>query len=238
MGARLRWLHTAATPLLTWYGAHDKHGQAEMDSFGILPAFQGVAVHDGWASYRDYACTHALCNAHHSRANLSRLEETTEQAWPRKIESTSCARPRTKPMPRSWPSAPWQERGSPVCAANTKPFHRPRRTGQCALRPYPETAWPYQAIPRGQSSAASAPARRRCPAFSRRLACALRQRRTRYPHVHAQAKDSGCFRTVTGVESFCTIRSYLATLRKQGRNVFHILTLAFQGQAPDPLPSG
>ena len=109
---------------------------------------------------------------------------------------------------------------------------------QSALRPCPEAAWPYQAIPRGQSSPAFAPARRRCPAFSRRLACALRQRRTRYPHVHAQAKDSGCFRTVTGVESFCTIRSYLATLRKQGRNVFHILTLAFQGQAPDPLPSG
>ena len=51
-------------------------------------------------------------------------------------------------------------------------------------------------------------------------------------------KTSGCFRTVTGAESFCTIRSYLATLRKQGRNVFHALTLAFQGQAPDPLPSG
>ena len=26
VGARLRWLHTAGTPLLTWYGAHDKRG--------------------------------------------------------------------------------------------------------------------------------------------------------------------------------------------------------------------
>jgi hypothetical protein len=43
---------------------------------------------------------------------------------------------------------------------------------------------------------------------------------------------------VTGAESFCTIRFYLATLRKQGRNVFHALTLAFQGKAADPLPSG
>ncbi len=30
-----------------------------MDAAGILPAFKGVAVHDGWASYREYACTHA-----------------------------------------------------------------------------------------------------------------------------------------------------------------------------------
>ena len=50
-------------------------------------------------------------------------------------------------------------------------------------------------------------------------------------------KTSGCFRTVTGAESFCIIRAYLATLRKQGRNIFHALTLAFQGQPLDPLPS-
>ena len=51
-------------------------------------------------------------------------------------------------------------------------------------------------------------------------------------------KTSGCFRTAGGAESFAIIRSYLSTLRKQSRNVFNALTLAFQGQAPDPLPSG
>ena len=50
VGARLRWLHTACTPLLTWYGAHDKRGQSAMNGFGSLPAFDGVAVHDGLAS--------------------------------------------------------------------------------------------------------------------------------------------------------------------------------------------
>ncbi len=84
VGARLRWLHSAGTSLLTWYGAHDKRGKIAMDDFGILPRFKGSAVHDGWASYRDYACIHGLCNAHHLR-ELIYLEETTEQTWPRKM---------------------------------------------------------------------------------------------------------------------------------------------------------
>ncbi len=43
---RLRWLHAATTPQLTWYGTHDKRGRVAMDAAGILPAFKGVAVHD------------------------------------------------------------------------------------------------------------------------------------------------------------------------------------------------
>ncbi len=41
VGARLRWLHSASTPQLTWYGTHDKRGQIAMDAFGILPVFEG-----------------------------------------------------------------------------------------------------------------------------------------------------------------------------------------------------
>jgi transposase len=82
--ARLRWLHVAGTAELTWYFTHDKRGQLAMDDAQILPSFKGVAVHDGWASYRDYACKHALCNAHHLR-ELIYLEETTQQPWTRKM---------------------------------------------------------------------------------------------------------------------------------------------------------
>lgn len=48
-------------------------------------------------------------------------------------------------------------------------------------------------------------------------------------------KTSGCFRTVAGADSFAVIRSYLATLRKQGRNVFDPLTCVFYNKIPDPL---
>ena len=48
-------------------------------------------------------------------------------------------------------------------------------------------------------------------------------------------KTSGCFRTVEGADAFAVIRSYVSTLRKQGRNVFQALTSVFQNQIPDPV---
>lgn len=47
-------------------------------------------------------------------------------------------------------------------------------------------------------------------------------------------KISCCFRTTHGFEAFCTIRSYLATLRKQEQPLFQALVLAFSGNAPQP----
>ena len=48
-------------------------------------------------------------------------------------------------------------------------------------------------------------------------------------------KISGCFRTVAGADAFAVIRSYVATLRKQGRNVFEALTGVFRDQIADPV---
>ena len=47
-------------------------------------------------------------------------------------------------------------------------------------------------------------------------------------------KISGGFRTTAGLDTFCTIRSYLSTLHKQGANLFHALILTFQGDPPQP----
>lgn len=60
----------------------------------------------------------------------------------------------------------------------------------------------------------------------------LAEQAVRMPKV--KQKISGGFRTQNGAETFCVIRSYLATLHKQGDNLFHSLTMTFQGLPPQP----
>ena len=78
---KLCWLHTAGTPRLTWFAPHRRRGAEAMRSLGILPAFRGCAVHDGWKSYFTFdECAHALCNAHHLR-ELRFVKEQYGQTW-------------------------------------------------------------------------------------------------------------------------------------------------------------
>ena len=238
VGARLRWLHSASTSDLTWYGAHDKRGRIAMDAFGILPAFKGVAVHDGLAAYRDYDCTHGLCNSHHLR-ELIYLEETTTQTWPRQmidflLRAKKCAdaarltqSPLTTMQLSDWcrqyeTILTHGERDNPPCVRTNRLRGRikqsPARNLLLRLRRYADDVLRFLydlRVPFDNNQA---------------------ERDIRMPKL--KQKTSGCFRTIAGAEAFCTIRSYISTLRKQGRDVFLALTLAFQGLAPNPLPSG
>ena len=62
----------------------------------------------------------------------------------------------------------------------------------------------------------------------------IAEQAVRMPKV--KQKISGGFRTKEGLDTFCTIRSYLATLHKQGSNLFQALPLTFQGTPPQPQP--
>jgi transposase len=43
----LSWIHCASSETLTLYTAHEKRGRDGIDAAGVLPAFGGIAVHDG-----------------------------------------------------------------------------------------------------------------------------------------------------------------------------------------------
>ena len=48
--------------------------------------------------------------------------------------------------------------------------------------------------------------------------------------IKVKQKVSGAFRTPRGAETFCAIRSYISTVRKQGGNVIQAIYDAFLGK--------
>jgi len=79
--ASLHWVQSVSTKFLTLYYVHKQRGTKAMDAMGVLATLTGVLVHDGYASYRTYtAVTHALCNAHHLR-ELDAIADVEGQGW-------------------------------------------------------------------------------------------------------------------------------------------------------------
>ncbi len=58
----------------------DRFGQPAFNAFGLLMAFAGTLIHDGWRPYRELACQHGRCHAHHRRA-LTDVFEQRGQTW-------------------------------------------------------------------------------------------------------------------------------------------------------------
>jgi transposase len=78
---RQDWVHVSSTEKLTLL-VHDKRrGALAIDEIGILPRYEGVAVHDGFSPYEQYRqCRHAQCNAHILR-ELNYVIETSKPQW-------------------------------------------------------------------------------------------------------------------------------------------------------------
>jgi len=230
VAGKLFWLHVLATSTLTWIGSHMNRGKKAFDAFGILALFTGTLVHDGWRPYRDLACTHALCNAHHLR-ELTYVFEEMKQDWAKRLidllvaachEVAAVGGP--LPVERA---THYRTRHAEILAEGAAvnprapPSGKRGRTKQNKalnlldrLRTHADDVWRFTAdhhVPFSNNTAEQA---------------------VRMPKV--KQKISGGFRTQAGLETFCTIRSYLATLHKQGANLFLALTLTFQGHTPQP----
>jgi len=220
-----QWIHSCSTEQYTHYSIQEKRGKEGIDAIGILTDYKGISVHDRWASYDKYTCTHALCNAHLLR-ELKWVKEEVGRAWAEQMIGLLVRANNLKKE---------NELDQEAILTIEQKYLKIIEHG---LKEEPPTPIP-KIKKRGRIKKTKS--LKLLEAFSNRKEEILRfvhnkdvpfdnnlaERDIRM--VKLKQKISGCFRTLYGAQVFCRIRSYISTARKQGYPILDAIKAALVG---------
>ncbi len=223
---KTQWVHSSSTQQHTHYSIQPKRGKEGMDAIGILNDYKGTSIHDRWASYDRYYCTHGLCNAHLLR-ELKYVKEEIGRDWSGQMIPLLVMANTLKTEDRLDQAA---------IQSIEKRFHKITRQG---LGEEPAMSITKK---KKRGRIAKTKSMNLLEAFIDRRKDILRflhnkdvpfdnnlaERDLRM--VKLKQKISGCFRTLHGAEVFCRIRSYVSTARKQGYSVLEAIEQALIGK--------
>ncbi len=227
------WLHVACTANMTYYFAHPKRGSEAMDEMGILQNYKGVIVHDFWKAYYKYLCDHGLCDTHLLR-ELTNISENYEQKWSGQMEdlllvikgcvdetretSDSLTPRQIKDFETMYDyiTKMGLEENPPPLDLDTKPKKRGRKK-QTKPKNLLDRFVGYKGDILRFMSDFKVP-------FDNNQA----ERDVRMMKV--QQKISGTFRSVQGACSFCRIRGYISTVKKNNLSVIDAIGAVFNGK--------
>jgi transposase len=240
VAGRREWLHVASTPWLTHFGTHPQRGATATAEIGILPAFTGRAIHDAFSPYFNYSCDHGLCNAHHLR-ELTFVDEQMQQSWAGEMKTLLVK------IKQAVEQAAATEADS-LPATQLRKFERAYDRLIAAGLGLPENKQPPPSGKRGRTKQSKSKnlLDRLSKYKSETLAFMYdftvpfdnNQAERDLRMVKVQQKISGCFRSPGGAKAFCRIRSYISSVKKQGRHVLSALYTVFDGQPLSLVPKG
>jgi len=225
----LHWLHSASTEKITYYDIDKKRGQEAMDQIGILPLLLGIAMHDHWKPYFAYACSHALCNAHHLR-ELTFISEQYKQIWAGEMithllimkdavaKATIEGRHSLSEEQLRTFSHEYDQILHNGCAVNP-PLPLVKKRGR-VKRTKPQNLL-------GRLTEFKKETLRFMYDFRVPFDNNLAERDIRM--IKLRQKISGCFRTLTYAKHFCRIRSYLSTAHKHNHGILAAISSALEG---------
>ena len=224
---KTQWIHVACSALNSYFSYSPKRGMEGMETAGILPNYRGTLMHDFWKSYDRFECQHSRCGAHLLRELKPFAEE--KQQWANKLIEVLIEMKKAAEDAREKNQESVEEEVRKRLAANYD------RWIEAGMELHPEAKKPDKQ--RGRSKQSK----------ERNLLMRMREKREevlRYFHeidkpfdnnqaerdlrmIKVQQKVSGCFRSEKGAERFCTISSYISTVRKHGKNVIDAIKAAW-----------
>jgi transposase len=237
---KLHWVHVASTTSLTYLDLSAYRGTKAHDAIGVLPRRTGSVIHDDYVSYFQYtAAQHSACNAHHLR-ELRFVYERYQQSWAEQLaqllveikHAVDTAQQGGQTALRPDQIIDFERRYEDLInqgyQANPPPVvdpSAPKRRGRV------KQSKPKNLLDRlhnHQQAVLNFMYDFKVPFDNNQAERDLRM-------VKLKQKVSGSFRTQVGAETFCQIRSYISTARKNGQSVLDALRLALVGTPFRPL---
>jgi len=237
VNGKLNWIHTACTPELTYYFIHSKRGKVAMDEGSILLDYTGTAMHDGLASYRTYKCGHALCNQHHHR-ELIAVVENDQQTWGQLMIDLLYDIKKNK---EKRISAGFTQMEPDTIAGYEAKYRTILDIGLAKNPPPPPT------VEKKKGRVKQSKAKNLLDRLENRQAVLAFMYNFQVPFTNNVAeqsirmiktmqKISGSFRSKKGADTFCRIRGFVSTLRKQELPILKKIQDVFASKHVIPAP--
>jgi transposase len=209
----LHWTHVASTASVTYLEDHPRRGSQALDEIGILSERKGQVIHDGYSSYFQYPdLEHGLCNAHHLR-ELIFVHEQYNQAW---------AETMTQLLVEVKASVETAQAEGQTALTTAQLADFDARYDQLIQA---KQSKPKNLLDRLQAHKSAVLAFMydfKVPFDNNQAERDLRM-------VKLKQKISGCFRSTEGARTFCQVRSYISTARKNGQRTLDALQMALTG---------
>ena len=225
ISSQTQWLHVASNDAVTYYHISPKRKS-------LLSKLKGIVCHDHWKPYYQLKrVKHALCNAHHIR-ELNALIEYEHEVWAKKMKRLLYFALKWKTYHQGCIPKEEQKRlfilynkivvegfkyheSLPDYSAKPARGRVAHRTGYnllMRLSNYRADVLRFVTVPE-------------VPFSNNQAEQDIRM-------MKVKQKISGGFRTTEGAQVFVTVRSFISTMRKQGKNIFDSLAAAVAGNVP------
>jgi transposase len=231
VGGKNAWAHVTSNDFLSYYHIDIKRGQEALKNIGILDCFTGLGHHDCYSSYDGYSFIHARCNAHLKRELQGVVDRGEDQEnWATNIQTlllhakTLVEKNETQVLSKNWRARFKNQMLSQV---------------EIGLKHHPEKSRPEGQLKGKVKQSKTHNLLRRIKKFCDDFLRFCSHPDAKFDNNQAErdirmnkvkTKISGGFRSMQAAKEFMIIRSFIETLRKQGKDILEYLNKLFRDE--------